>query len=43
MKVDKKRVWNNSWTGEDIEEGFTFFKKGSKKFIPNIHFVRLIK
>ena len=43
MKVDKKRVWDNTWTGEDIEPGLTYFKKGSKKFVPGIHFVRLIK
>ena len=43
MKVDKKRVWDNTWTGEDIEPGLTYFKKGSKKYVPGIHFVRLIK
>ncbi len=43
MKVDKKRVWDNTWTGEDIEPGLTYFKKGSKKYIPGNHFVRLIK
>ena len=43
MKVDKKRVWDNTWTGEDIEPGLTYFKKGSKKFVPGIHFVILIK
>jgi hypothetical protein len=43
MKVDKKKIWNNSWTGEEIKPGLTYFKKGSKKFIPGIHFVRLIK
>jgi len=43
MKIDKKRVWDNTWTGEDIEPGLTYFKKGSKKYIPGIHFVRLVK
>jgi len=43
MKIDKKRVWDNTWTGEDIEPGLTYFKKGSKKYVPGIHFVRLIK
>ena len=43
MKVDSKRVWNNSWTGEVIEPGLTYFKKGNKKFVPGIHFVRLVK
>ena len=43
MKIDKKRVWDNTWTGEDIEHGLTYFKKGSKKYVPGIHFVRLIK
>jgi|TARA_B100000780_G_scaffold120582_1_gene84430 hypothetical protein len=43
MKVDKKRVWDNTWTGEDIEPGLTYFKKGNKKYIPGIHFVRLVK
>ena len=43
MKVDGKRVWDNSWTGEDIKPGLTYFKKGSKKFVPGIHYVRLVK
>ena len=43
MKVDSKRVWDNSWTGEDIEPGLTYFKKGNKKFVPGIHYVRLMK
>jgi hypothetical protein len=43
MKVDGKRVWDNTWTGEDIEPGLTYFKKGSKKFVPGIHYVRLVK
>jgi hypothetical protein len=43
MKVDKKRVWDNSWSGEDIEPGLTYFKKGNKKYVPGIHFVRLVK
>ena len=43
MKVDKKRVWDNSWTGENIEPGLTYFKKGNKKYVPGIHFVRLVK
>ena len=43
MKVDKKRVWDNTWTGEDIEPGLTYFKKGNKKYVPGIHFVRLVK
>ena len=29
MKIDGKRVWDNSWTKEDIEPGLTYFKKGS--------------
>lgn len=41
MKVDKKKVWDNSWTGEEIEPGLTYFKKGNKKFVPGIHYVRL--
>ncbi|MGY8887270.1 MAG: hypothetical protein ACKVGT_10665 [Flavobacteriales bacterium] len=41
MKVDKKRVWNNSFEpGKDLEPGFTYFKKGSKKFVPGIHYVK---
>ena len=43
MKVDSKKVWDNSWTGENIAPGLTYFKKGNKKFIPGIHFVRLVK
>jgi hypothetical protein len=43
MKVDGKKVWDNSWTGKDIEPGLTYFKKGSKKYIPGIHFVRFVK
>ena len=43
MKVDGKKVWDNSWTGQDIEPGLTYFKKGSKKYIPGIHFVRFVK
>ena len=43
MKVDGKRVWDNSWTGEEIEPGLTYFKKGSKKYVPGIHYVRLVK
>jgi len=43
MKVDGKRVWDNSWTGEDIKPDLTYFKKGSKKFVPGIHYVRLVK
>ena len=43
MKVDNKKVWDNTWTGEDIKPGLTYFKKGSKKYIPGIHFVRLVK
>tara|TARA_Y100000996_G_scaffold309504_1_gene246104 strand:+ start:1722 stop:2981 length:1260 start_codon:yes stop_codon:yes gene_type:complete len=43
MKIDGKRVWNNSWTGEDIKPDLTYFKKGNKKFVPGIHFVRLVK
>lgn len=43
MKVDAKKVWDNSWTGEDIEPGLTYFKKGNKKFVPGIHYVRLVK
>ena len=30
MKVDKKKVWDNSWTGEEIEPGLTYFKKEIK-------------
>ena len=43
MKVDGKRVWDNSWTGEDIKPDLTYFKKGSKKYVPGIHYVRLVK
>lgn len=43
MNVDSEKVWDNSWTGENIAPGLTYFKKGNKKFIPGIHFVRLVK
>ena len=44
MKVDKKRIWNNSFEiGKDVEPGLTYFKKGNKKFIPGIHYVKLKK
>ena len=44
MKVDKKRIWDNSFEiGRDVEPGLTYFKKGSKKFIPGIHYVKFKK
>tara|TARA_R110002051_G_scaffold274139_1_gene334886 strand:- start:4950 stop:6191 length:1242 start_codon:yes stop_codon:yes gene_type:complete len=43
MKVDKDKVWNNSWTSEEIETGLTYFKKGSNKYVPGVHYVRLVK
>lgn len=43
MKIDGKKVWDNSWTGEEIKPGLTYFKKGSKKYVPGIHYVRLVK
>jgi hypothetical protein len=43
MKVDKKRVWDNSYTGMDVSPGLTYFKKGNKKYIPGIHYVRFVK
>ena len=43
MKIDEKKIWDNSWNSEDIKPGLTYFKKGSKKYIPGIHYVRLIK
>ena len=43
MKIDGKKVWDNSWTGEEIKPGLTYFKKGNKKYVPGIHYVRLVK
>lgn len=43
MKIDGKKIWDNSWTGEDIKPGLTYFKKGNKKYVPGIHYVRLVK
>ena len=44
MKIDKNRVWNNSFEpGKDIKPDFTYFKKGKKKFVPAIHYVRFKK